>query len=160
MCLHPCRDNENKITVSGVSILSTQSFLYAGSQIDFIWEDGGITLHFPNACYEGKIQISVSIFRTSEENCIWPQDHRFMPPASATYKITANATLPAPARLRIEHYAIVDKEHSPLYMVAHGGPPFVFKPFYEGKFPTIHHMVKLKSLNSLRGKLFLNPHLK
>jgi hypothetical protein len=129
-------DDDGKIKVSGVPILSMQAFLYNGRQVDFIWEDAGISLDIPESPYEGEIEISVAIFRTSDEYCIWSEGYRFMPPASACYKITASATLPVPVRVRMQHCAIVEKEDSLVYLVAHGGPPFMFQPFHGGKFPT------------------------
>ena len=132
--LFQCRDDCNKVIASGVSVFTRLSFLYTGRQLDFTWEDAGISLHFPNVSYEGKIEISVSLFRVSEEYCIWPPGYRFMPPASATYKITANATLPAPVKIRMQHCAVIDKEDSLVHMVAHGGPSFKFQIVNEGKF--------------------------
>ena len=134
--MSPCRDDKNKIKVSDVPILSTQSFLYKGSQVDFIWEDAGISLHIPDTSYDGRIEISVAIFRTSDEYCIWQQGYRFIPPASATYKIMANDTFPVSVKVRMQHCAIVGNEDSLVFMVAHGGPPFIFQPFYGGKFPS------------------------
>ena len=113
-----------------------QAFLYNGRQVDFIWEDAGISLDIPESPYEGEIEISVAIFRTSDEYCIWSEGYQFMPPASACYKITASDTLPVPVRVRMQHCAIVEKEDSLVYLVAHGGPPFMFQPFHGGKFPT------------------------
>ena len=133
--MHLRRDNDNKIIVSGVPILSKQSFLYTGRRIHFIWEDAGINLLFPDTVYEGEIEISVAIFGTSGEHYVWPPGYRFMPPASATYQITASAPLPAPVTVRMEHCAVVEKDDSLVYMVAHGGPPFRFQPLYGGKFP-------------------------
>ena len=134
--MSPCRDDKNKIKVSDVPILSTQSFLYKGSQVDFIWEDAGISLHIPDTSYDGRIEISVAIFRTSDEYCIWQQGYRFIPPASATYKITANDTFPVSVKVRMQHCAIVGNEDSLVFMVAHGGPLFIFQQFYGGKFPS------------------------
>ena len=58
-----------------------------------------------------------------------------MSPASATYDITTSAPLPAPVRVRIEHCGIGGKEDSLVFMIARGGPPFMFKPFNGGNFP-------------------------
>jgi hypothetical protein len=112
-----CRDDDGKIKVSGVPILSIQAFLYNGRQVDFIWEDAGISLHIPQSLYKGEIEISVAIFRTSDECFTWSEGYRFMPPASASYKITASDTLPVPVRVRMQHCAIVEEEDSLVYLV-------------------------------------------
>ena len=54
--------------------------------------------------------------------------YRVMPAVSATYKITASATLPVPVRVRMEHCAILKDKNSLVMMVAHEGPPYYFKP--------------------------------
>ncbi|CAI8028549.1 hypothetical protein GBAR_LOCUS16269 [Geodia barretti] len=100
--------------------------------MDFIWEEAGISLHFPAACCERDIKISVGIFTDLEQNCILPQ---LMPRASSTYEVKASAPLPAPVRVRIEHCAIVEKENSLVHMVAHGGAPYKFIPLNGGHFP-------------------------
>ncbi|CAI8005534.1 hypothetical protein GBAR_LOCUS4297 [Geodia barretti] len=125
-------NEDNKIIVAGVPILGAQKFWYTGKQMDFIWEEAGISLHFPAAFCERDIKISVGIFTDLEQNCILPQ---LMPRASSTYEIKASAPLPAPVRVRIEHCAIVEKENSLVHMVAHGGAPYQFKPLHGGHFP-------------------------
>ena len=78
----------------------------------------------------------MAVFPNIEEACIVPRKYRLMPTASATYKITSNVTtLPAPVKVRIQHCAIVEKEDSLVFMVAHNGPPYHFQPLHGGKFP-------------------------
>ena len=103
--------------------------------MDFIWEEAGISLHFPAAACETDIKISVGIFTDLEQNCIFPQRYRLMPMASSTYEITSSAPLPAPVRVRMEHCAIVEKQESLVHMVAHSGPPYRFEPLNSGNFP-------------------------
>ena len=103
--------------------------------MDFIWKDAGISLRFPAASLKKEIEMSVEIFKTGEEHCIWPQQYRFVPPASAAYKITASGAFSVPVRVRVQHCIVTDKEHSMVHMVAHSGPPFKFKPLNSGIFP-------------------------
>ncbi|CAI8049097.1 hypothetical protein GBAR_LOCUS27042, partial [Geodia barretti] len=131
--LHANKDN--KIIVAGVSIFMRQYFWYTGKQMDFIWEEAGISLHFPAARCMRSIQISVGIFTDLEQNCMIPQRYQLMPRASSTYEIKSSAPLPAPVRVRIEHCGIVEKENSLVHMVAHGDAPYQFKPLHGGHFP-------------------------
>ena len=103
--------------------------------MEFIWEEAGISLHFPAAHCERDIKISVGIFTDLEQNYIIPQRYQLMPRASSTYEINASAPLPTPVRVRIEHCAIVEKEKSLVHMVAHGDAPYKFKPLHGGHFP-------------------------
>ena len=96
--------------------------------MDFIWEEGGISLHFPAARYGVDIKISVIVIANIDEHSILPPMYRFMPAVSATYKITASATLPVLVKVRMEHCAILQDENSLVMMVAHEGPPYYFKP--------------------------------
>ena len=101
--------------------------------MDFIWEEAGISLHFPHANYKEEIRISISIATNADELGILPPQYRFMPAASATYKITASNILPTPARIRIKHCANLDQENSLILMVARNEPPYWFKPLKEGE---------------------------
>ena len=58
-----------------------------------------------------------------------------MPLVSALYKITASDKFPAPATVRIQHCAVVDKENTLMFLIAHGKPPYHFTPLLGGKFP-------------------------
>ena len=124
-----------KIVVSGVSIFSKQSFWYTGGKMDFIWEEAGISLHFPDASYKEEIEISVSVATNADHLGILPPKYRLMPAASATYRITASNVLPAPAQIRIQHCAILHKENSLILMVARNRPPYWFEPLNDGEFP-------------------------
>ena len=112
----------------GVPILSEQLFLYTGREMDFIWEEAGISLHFPTVHDMETIKISVAVVPRIDENSILPPRYRYMPAVSATYKIKATATLPAPVRIKIEHCAILENEDELISMVAHKGPPHYFQP--------------------------------
>ena len=103
--------------------------------MEFIWEEAGISLHFPAAHCKRDIKISVGIFTDLEQNYMIPQRYQLMPRASSTYEIKASSPLPAPVRVRIEHCTIVEKENSLVHMVAHGGAPYKFKPLHGGHFP-------------------------
>ena len=135
ICGFLLRRYQKKIVVSGVSIFSKQSFWYTGRKMDFIWEEAGISLHFPDASYKEEIEISVSVATNADELSILPPQYRLMPAASATYRITASNVLPAPAQIRIQHCAILHKENSLILMVARKGPPYWFEPLNDGEFP-------------------------
>ena len=93
-------------------------------------------MDFPTTLNDEKIMFTVAVFPNVEETYILPRKYRLMPKASVTYKITSNVTsLPAPVRVRIQHCAIVEKEDSLVFMVAHHGPPYHFQPLQGGKFP-------------------------
>ena len=130
----PHRDGDS-IVVSGAPLLKKQSIVYTGQKMDFIWEEAGISLHFPAATLQGDIEVSVKVLTNVEDNCIMPHGYRLMPMVSAVYKITASAKLPAPVRVRMAHCAIVDKEDSLVHMVAHCTSPYRFKPYQKGNFP-------------------------
>lgn len=134
--LFTCRDDDKKIIVAGVPLLTQLEFIYTGREMDFIWEEAGISLHFMAASCERDIEMSVGLFTNLEQNCILPQRYQFMPMASATYKILASAPLPAPVKVRIEHCGVVDKEDSLTYMVARESrPPYHFQALDGGHFP-------------------------
>lgn len=130
-----CRESEDDITVSKVPILSKQSFLYTGRHLDFIWEEAGISLHFPATYGVENTEISVEVVPDIDEHSIFSPKYRLMPAASATYKITANSTIPAPVRIRMDHCAVLQNENELILMVAHGGPPYYFQPFPKARFP-------------------------
>ncbi|CAI8044651.1 hypothetical protein GBAR_LOCUS24751 [Geodia barretti] len=126
--------DENNINVVGVPILSEQLFLYTGREMDFIWEAAGISLHFPTVHDMESIKISVAVVAKIDEDSILPPRYRYMPAVSATYKIKASATLPAPVRIKIEHCAILENEDELISMVAHKGPPHYFQPLPANNF--------------------------
>ena len=104
--------------------------------MDFIWEDAGINLHFPAADCKEEIKLSVKVLTNVEENCIMPPGYRLMPMASAVYKISASAKLPAPVRVRMQHCAFVDQEEvSLVHIIAHCTSPYRFKLYNRGNFP-------------------------
>ena len=118
--------------------------MYTGKELDFIWEEAGINLHFPAATCEREIKVSVEILPNVEDNCIMPHGYRLMPMVSAVYKITASAELPAPVRVRMRHCAVIDKEEDTLvHMVAHCTSPYRFKPYLEGKFDELYGEVEI-----------------
>ena len=109
-------------------------FVYSGKKLDFNWEDAGLSLYFPDTNFEKEIEISIEIVTNIDEQSILPKHYRLMPAASAPYKITASAPLPAPVTVRMEHCAILEKEDSLVLMVAHKGPPYNFKLLPGAKF--------------------------
>ena len=143
-------DENNQIKVSEAPLLTEQCFVYTGKHMEFIWEEAGISLHFPAASCERDIKVSVEILTNIEGNCILPKGYRLMPAASATYKITASAHFPAPVRLRMEHCAIIEKENSLVYMVAPCSIPYNFKAVGKGKFNESHGEIEIKHFSIWR----------
>ena len=94
-------------------------------------------MHFPTTLNDETIRFRVTVFPNIEEACYFPRKYGLIPTASATYKITSYyvTTLPAPVRVRIQHCAIVEKEDSLVFIVAHNGPPYCFQPLHGGIFP-------------------------
>ena len=130
------RDHDNiTINVSRAPIFETQTFEYKGKRTDFFWEDAGINLHFPAAYSVEPIKITVAVAKNIEEHIVLPLQYRTMSAASATYKITASAPLPAPVRVRMEHCAIMEEKDSLMLMVAKQGPPYYFKPLNSSYCP-------------------------
>ena len=133
-----CRTGDDTIIISGVPILKKQTFKYTPALKNIIWEEAGISMHFSGSDpLNAKTRFTVAVVPKVEATSILPQQYRLMPTASVTYKITSNVTtLPAPVRVRIQHCAILEKENRLVFMVAHDGPPYCFKPLQGGKFPT------------------------
>ena len=63
---------------------------------------------------------------------------------SSEFKITASADLPAPVTVRMEHCAVVEEDNSLVHMIAHGPPPYKFKPLEGGKFPIGEYYGEIK----------------
>ena len=97
--------------------------------MDFVWEEGGISLHFPAAASpETNIKISVATVGDVNKHSILPLPYRLMTAASATYKITTSSPLPVAVKLRMKHCVVLEREESLTLMVADQGPPYYFKP--------------------------------
>ena len=80
------------------------------------------------------IEITISV--VDIQYAIQPPLYRLMPKASAMFKITASAALPAPVKVRMQHCAVLEKEDSLVYIVAHDErPPYHFKILPGGSFP-------------------------
>ena len=151
-------DKNNQINVSEAPLLTEQCFVYTGKHMEFIWEEAGISLHFPAASCERDIRVSVKILTNIKGNCILPKGYRLMPAASATYKITASAHFPAPVRLRMEHCAVIEKENSLVFMVAPSSTPYNFTAVGKGKFNESHGEIEIKHFSV--WKIFYNiPYL-
>ena len=151
-------DKNNQIKVSEAPLLTDQYFVYTGKHMEFIWEEAGISLHFPAASCERDIRVSVKILTDIKGNCILPKGYRLMPAASATYKITASAHFPAPVRLRMEHCAVIEKENSLVFMVAPCSTPYNFTAVGKGKFNESHGEIEIKHFSV--WKIFYNiPYL-
>ena len=110
-----------------------KSFVYTGKNKYFVWDEAGISLHFPAASCDKQIKISVTV--VDIEEAIVPMRYQLMPKASAMYRITASDTLPAPIKVRMQHCAVLEKEDSLVYIIAHEGPPYRFQLLPGGKFP-------------------------
>ena len=128
-----CRDSDE----SEALILSEQSFVYAGKKIDFVWREGGISLHFPAAASsKTNNKISVAVIGDVQKHSVLELPYRLMTEASATYKITANAPLPVAVKVRMQHCVVLESGESLTLMVADRGPPYYFKPLPGAIFPS------------------------
>ena len=116
-----------------LELFTGKTFTYTGKQSDFVWNEAEISLHFPAAFCEKEIKVSVAIVDIEDE--ILPLRYRFVPSASAMYRITASDALPAPVKVQMQHCAVLDKEDSLVFIVAHDGPPYHFELLHGGKFP-------------------------
>ena len=133
--------------MSGAVVLKEQFFKYTGRKLDFIWEEAGVSLHFPAATLTKSIDMSVVVVANVSDHSILPREYWFMPAASATYKITASATMPALVTVRIQHCVHDDL---PTFMVAKEGPPYYFEPLSGGLFSLTYGEIKIKTFSFLR----------
>ena len=105
---------------------------YTGSAFTYD-SPNGISLHFPTVAEcETAIKISIKVVN---DDYILPEGYEDMDLVSSMFKITASDDLPAPVTLRMEHCAVVEEDDSLVHMIAHGPPPYKFKPLEDGKFP-------------------------
>ena len=105
---------------------------YTGSELIYD-SPNGISLHFPTVAEcEAAIKISIKVVN---DDYILPEGYEDMDLVSSMFKITASADLPAPVTVRMEHCAVVEEDDSLVHMIAHGPPPYKFKPLEGGKFP-------------------------
>ena len=105
---------------------------YTGSAFTYD-SPNGISLHFPTVAEcETAIKISIKVVN---DDCILPEGYEDMDLVSSMFKITTSADLPAPVTVRMEHCAVVEEDDSLVHMIAHGPPPYKFKPLEGGKFP-------------------------
>ena len=125
------------------SIYSERVFIYRGKEDKFTWDEAGISLSFPEAKCKKDIMISIKVVH---DDLVLSSKHQDMVFVSAMYKITASDKLPIAATLRIQHCAIVDKEDSVMFLVAHEKPPCYFKSLPGGNSP----------LNGCYGEIQLN----
>ena len=110
--------------------------MYAGKKLDFVWKEGGISLHFPAATSsKTNIEISVAVVGDVQKHSILELPYRLMTAASATYKITASAPLPVAVKVRMQHCVVLESGESLTLMVADQGPPYYFKPLPGAIFP-------------------------
>ena len=96
------------------------------------------------------IKLSIAMVDIKDE--ILPLRYRFMPSASAMYRITASDALPAPVKVRMQHCAVLDKEDSLVFIVAHNGPPYHIELLHGGKFPmgSFYGEIELKTFSFLQ----------
>ena len=105
---------------------------YTGSAFTYD-SPNGISLHFPTVAEcEAAIKISIKVVN---DDYILPEGYEDMDLISSMFKIKASADLPAPVTVRMEHCAVVEEDDSLVHMIAHGPPPYKFKPLEGGKFP-------------------------
>ena len=117
-------------------ILSQKSFVYTGKKLDFVWKEGGISLHFPAAASsKTNIKISVAVIGDVQKHSILELPYQQMTAASATYKITASAPLPVAVKVRMQHCVVLESGESLTLMMADRGPPYYFKPLPGAIFP-------------------------
>ena len=105
---------------------------YTGSSFTYD-SPNGISLHFPTVA-ECDIAIKILI-KVANDDYILPEGYEDMDLVSLMFKITTIADLPAPVTVRMEHCAVVEEDNSLVHMVAHGPPPYKFKPLEGGEFP-------------------------
>ena len=108
-----------------------ESVEYIGKEFTYD-SPNGISLHFPTIveCEEA-IKISIKVVN---DDYILPEGYEDMELVSSMFKITASADLSAPVTVRMEHCAVVEEDDSLVHMIAHGPPPYKFKPLEGGKF--------------------------
>ena len=146
-----------------------ESVEYTGSSFTYD-SPNGISLHFQEAAECGAaIKISIKVVN---DDYILPKGYEDMDLVSSMFKITASADLPAPVTVRMEHCAVVEEDGSLVHMIAHGPPPYKFKPLESGKFPigecygeiemkkfcTLTQSQKLKTPMSLSVHIFYHDH--
>ena len=68
------------------------------------------------------------------------------------YRITASDALPAHVKVQMQHCAVLDKEDSLAFIVAHDGPPYHFELLHGGKFPmgSFYGEIELKTFSFLQ----------
>ena len=98
---------------------------YTGSALTYD-SPNGISLHFPTVA-ECKAAIKISI-KVVNDDYILPEGYKDMELVSSMFKITPSADLPAPVTVRMEHCAVVEEDDSLVHMIAHGPPPYKFRP--------------------------------
>ena len=109
-----------------------ESVEYTGTAFTYD-SPNGISLYFQEAAEcETAIKISIKVVN---DGYILPEGYKDMDLFSSMFKITASADLPAPVTVRMEHCAVVEEDDSLVHMIAHGPPPYKFKPLEGGKFP-------------------------
>ena len=110
---------------------SEHSVEYIGREFTYNSQTG-ISLEFPTVAECETIKISIKVVN---DDYILPEGYEDMDLVSSMFKITASADLPAPVTVRMEHCAVVEEDDSLVHMIAHGPPPYKFKPLEGGKFP-------------------------
>ena len=128
----PQRHNPPSQSPLSSSESEDESVEYTGSAFTYD-SPNGISLHFPTVAEcEAAIKISIKVVN---DDYILPEGYEDMDLVSSMFKITASADLPAPVTVRMEHCAVVEEDDSLVHMIAHGPPPYKFKPLESGKFP-------------------------
>ena len=110
-----------------------ETMIYTGSGFSHD-SPAGISLEFPSAECETPVKVSVKVMSA---DYVLPPGYEDMVQVSEMFQITASGPLPAPVIVRIQHCAVVDdNETSLVHVVAHGAPPYKFKPLqFIGRFP-------------------------
>ena len=105
--------------------------IYTGNAFSY-HSPAGISLEFPSVECKTPVDVSVKVVSDAP-----PPGCDDMVQVSEMFQITASDALPAPVTVRIQHCAVVDdnNETSLVHVVAHGAPPYKFKPLQSGRFP-------------------------
>ena len=114
-----------------VHVVDDDSLVYTGCAFSYT-STTGIRFFFPAGECEKPVDISVQVANDDYNLPSWFDE---MPIVSDMYKITTSGKLPVPVTVRMQHCAVIEKEHSLVFIVAHGSPPYKFNRLYGGIFP-------------------------
>ena len=137
-----------------------ETVVYTGEACSHVSQNG-ISFHFPASESKCKVELR---FKVVNDDYILPKGYEDMPLVSSMFKITASDELPVPVTVQM---AIIEEDDSLVHMIAHGPPPYYFKPLPEGKFPLgeCYGEIQMKRFCTLtqaqkrRGLMSLSVHI-